>query len=46
MMDERSSCRAILFQRANKFYEYRVQSKLNINDSPMLQNVLISLMYV
>ena len=35
MMDECSTCRAILFQRANKFHEDRAQSKLNINDSPM-----------
>ena len=42
MMNERSSSRAILFQRANKFYENRVQSKLNINDSPMFDTLNVA----
>ena len=34
-MKEESPCRAMLFQRARKFYENRAVSKLNVNDSPM-----------
>ena len=34
-MEEGSTCRSVLFLRANNFYENRAQSRLNVNDSPM-----------
>ena len=36
-MKEESPCRAMLSQRARKFYGNRASSKLNVNDSPMFE---------
>ena len=36
-MKEDAPCRAILFHRANTFYDNRASSKLNVNDSPIFE---------